>query len=216
MKHNIFAIGLIFLTGLLNAQIKTDSFTLHSLEKITEGKQTDLSFLCKETDPTLYTAKDYLSSEWNEIQIINEQSKYYFVPGRFRTKDHSFEFQLNDKTCEAYAHFTKVVYYDGKAFMPFLTDSGEIVDYQFFQLLSVGAVNLLKKVSKNGNNSSSNLYFQTGNDKKAYPLKKKRKAVTALFKERAKQIGQFVKEQDLSYSNTSDLIRIFDFYNKGS
>ena len=124
--------------------------------------------------------KDYLNIEWKEIQIINGQNKYYSVPGRFRISDHNFEFQFNNKTCELYPHFTKAVYQDEKVYVPFLTNFGEIEDYQFFQPLSVGAVNLLKKVSKNGNNSSSNLYFQTGNDKKAYPLKKKRKAVAVV------------------------------------
>ncbi|MDF1863911.1 MAG: hypothetical protein P1U70_03695 [Saprospiraceae bacterium] len=216
MKHKIIAIGLIFLSGLLNGQIKTDSFSLHYLDNIKEGKQVDLFFLCKEPSLNTYSAKDYLNIEWKEIQIINGQNKYYSVPGRFRISDHNFEFQLNNKTCELYPHFTKAVYQDEKVYVPFLTNFGEIEDYQFFQLLSFGGVNLLKVIRKNGNNSSSNLYFQSGNDEKAYPLKKKRKAVTALFQDRAKQIGQFVKEQDLSYSNTSDLIRIFDFYNKGS
>jgi hypothetical protein len=210
---NVLALLCLFST--VNAQSSIDYRKIFISDEIVEGSTSDLFFLCQEknTSPQKQT---YLDSSWKEIQILNQENKLYKVPGRFRTNDSSFEFKFLDRSCDLYSHIIAAVYANNTVFVPSLVKTKYSEDYAFLQLLSKGEINLLQKVEPKNSGKNLQLFFKYEDNDQSQELVKKKKIILKVLSSKANAIESFVKKHDLDYRNTSDLIRIFDFYNQNN
>lgn len=172
----------------------------------------------------------YLDQSWQHSALVTKNGDIAYFNGRYSVLDNHIEL-INESGMRAIRpDRVSAAMVGNKYFLSVPKDQIKgNANTSFFEVLSVGKINLyLKHILKSrmkGSNSlttgyngekqyyiDEELYYQ--NEGQLCQKLKSKKKILALFSSKKEDVDSFAKSNDLKYKSIEDLKRIFDHYNE--
>lgn len=196
-----------------------------NLGKMISGKALRITF----DSSTKIEGSEYLDEKWRLGEITTLENKKIVLKSRFNAYTQELEVLQNNKPLALSHSIVENVKLNGKKFKPIRDENANII---FAEELVEGPVSVFKKYTAYIKESNFKPGIQTikPNDKIVikksllYTLadtedflifNKKKKDILAIINKDSKTLD-FIKKNKLSYKKETDIIKIFNFYNKKS
>ncbi len=164
----------------------------------------------------------YLFSSWKGSYVLQSKTGSRFtienLNYNMKTKELETKFS-QDSVFQFNKKDLNFVYYNFKTYKVVNNELLQVLNndgnYNFFKKFDVsvvdGVLNPLTQVTSPSFYKTKEEYLYL-NGESLEPLKLKKKYILKIFKDKEKEIKDFVSNEKLSYSNEEDVIKIFKFY----
>ncbi len=200
MKLSMYLSVLFFITPLFLFSQKVTNY-LGLKEISTPSPNHKLLFYCREVN-NLDKQRDF---SWESGILLTSTNDTLAVKAEIDwKKDEIFIFH-NEKVYILFQEKVKAIALGDKLYICTLTPENGQLFPSYFELLAEGETNLLKK--------PDNLFYYKKKNQAATALKRNKKYLNKVLEN--KNISEYISRHKLNPKNETDLIRIFEFSNRG-
>lgn len=188
------------------------------------------SYLTKTRKPKAIEGSLYLNERWQESLLLTPQNKVIKVPARYRVYDDEVQILFEGEVMKLFPDSIKAIKIKDQVFLSLPYSDGKEKKRSYFELLSEGTVDLFlhrkMEIVKSDYNPALNLgqrndelvikeyYYYRKKSGTLRPMKQTKGGVLEALSNRKKAVAQFAKSNKLGVRKRSDLVAIFDFYNR--
>jgi len=172
----------------------------------------------------------YISPDWQNSAVVGEDGQVTYFNGRFSVLDRAIMLKNKNGFRSISPARVKAAMVGDKYFVVVPADQLKVnTGTAFYELLSLGKVNLYKLYVLKTRMSGSNGITTALNGEKVYyigeqfyyqpegglcqELKLNTKKILTLFGDRTLEVEAFAKEHNLKFKDQEDLVKVFDYFN---
>lgn len=188
------------------------------------------TYLTKTKKPKMVEGSLYLNEKWSEGLLLTLADQIIQVPARYRVYDDEIQILFEGKAMGVFPDSIKAIKIGNQVFLPLHYLNGKKKQKSYFELLSEGHVDLLvhreMELQKSDYNPALNIgrrndefviketYYYRKNKGTLRPFKQTKSEVLTVLSNRKKAVAQYARENKLGVKKRTDLVAIFNFYNR--